>query len=48
MELGKFDDKAVTVIEIDESYFLPKKHHRMRVMDGVRVFGAVERESRIR
>ena len=33
-------------MEIDESKFGKRKYHRGRRVDGVRVFGGIERESR--
>ena len=46
IQLGGFDiNGQPIVVEIDESYFFHRKYHRGRFMNGVWVFGAVERES---
>ena len=45
--LGGFDNAGQPiVVEIDESYFYGRKYHRGRIVHGLWVFGAVERESR--
>ena len=44
--LGGFDNAGQPiVVEIDESYFYGRKYHRGRIVHGLWVFGAVERES---
>ena len=46
IQLDGFDiNGQPIVVEIDESYFFHRKYHRGTVMNGVWVFGAVERES---
>ena len=45
VQLGGCDNNRQPIgVEIDESYSFHRKYHRVRVLNGVRVFGAVERE----